>query len=150
MLLIRGNTRVADIYLTEFDRIFRHFYSRDAANSIAKHGGQTHFGLLEETDRWTNDYFDISKPQNHRREMFFADPAKTWQAAAQGDPDVFEGEGTRAARGANNNTAGKGKAKKKSGAKGRTAKSKKGVKKKRKASTKKVAAKKRAKKRTSH
>jgi hypothetical protein len=26
MLLIRGNTRVADIYMTEFDRLFRHFY----------------------------------------------------------------------------------------------------------------------------
>src|SRR5262249_11030768 len=25
MLLIRGDTRVADIYMTEFDRIFRHF-----------------------------------------------------------------------------------------------------------------------------
>jgi phosphatidylserine/phosphatidylglycerophosphate/cardiolipin synthase-like enzyme len=48
MLLIRGNTRVADIYVTEFDRIFRHFYSRDAANSIAEHGGQTNFGLLDE------------------------------------------------------------------------------------------------------
>jgi hypothetical protein len=35
MLLIRGNTRVADIYLTEFDRILRHFYFRDAANEIA-------------------------------------------------------------------------------------------------------------------
>ena len=29
MLLIRGDTRVADIYMTEFDRIFRHFYFRD-------------------------------------------------------------------------------------------------------------------------
>jgi hypothetical protein len=31
MLLIRGDTRVADIYLTEFDRLFRHFYAASGA-----------------------------------------------------------------------------------------------------------------------
>jgi hypothetical protein len=31
MILVRGDTRVADIYVTEYDRIFRHFYSRDIA-----------------------------------------------------------------------------------------------------------------------
>jgi len=40
MLLIRGNARVADIYLSEFDRIFRHFYFRDVANEIEARGGQ--------------------------------------------------------------------------------------------------------------
>src|SRR4051812_15118746 len=35
MLLVRGDTRVADIYMTEFDRIFRHFYFRDVANELA-------------------------------------------------------------------------------------------------------------------
>ncbi|WP_407121457.1 phospholipase D-like domain-containing protein [Bradyrhizobium sp. STM 3561] len=99
MLLIRGNTRVADIYLTEFDRIFRHFYSRDAANDIAKHGGQTKFGLLDDSDQWTNDYFDPSKAKSHRREMFFANPQKTWQAEAAKDPDVFAGEGVRGSKG---------------------------------------------------
>ncbi|WGR77891.1 hypothetical protein MTX25_09565 [Bradyrhizobium sp. ISRA432] len=92
-------TRVADIYLTEFDRIFRHFYSRDAANDIAKHGGQTKFGLLDDSDRWTNDYFDPSKAKSHRREMFFANPQKTWQAEAAKDPDVFAGEGVRGSKG---------------------------------------------------
>ncbi|SDG68267.1 Phosphatidylserine/phosphatidylglycerophosphate/cardiolipin synthase [Bradyrhizobium sp. Rc2d] len=99
MLLIRGNTRVADIYLTEFDRIFRHFYSRDAANNIAKHGGQTKFGLLDDTDGWTHDYFDKTNAKNHRREMFFADPSKSWQAAAAKDADVFVGEGVRGGMG---------------------------------------------------
>jgi phosphatidylserine/phosphatidylglycerophosphate/cardiolipin synthase-like enzyme len=105
MLLIRGNTRVADIYLTEFDRIFRHFYSRDAANSIAKHGGHTNFGLLEDTDQWTEDYFDKTKAKNHRRGMFFANPANTWVGAAKKDPDVFLGEGTRAPRRTKKNSA---------------------------------------------
>ena len=34
MILIRGSTRVADIYMTEFDRLFRHFYFRDVANDV--------------------------------------------------------------------------------------------------------------------
>jgi phosphatidylserine/phosphatidylglycerophosphate/cardiolipin synthase-like enzyme len=125
MLLIRGNTRVADIYLTEFDRIFRHFYSRDAANSIAKHGGQTNFGLLDDTDKWTNDYFDQSKAKNHRREVFFANPAKTWQITAQTDPDVFAGEGVRTAKGSKGKSAGKGAAKRKSAVKKSSTKPKK-------------------------
>ena len=32
MLLIRGDKRVADIYLTEFDRLYRQFLYRGAAN----------------------------------------------------------------------------------------------------------------------
>ncbi len=46
MLLIRGETRVADIYLTEFDRILRHFYSRDIINKIEKAGGDAKVGRL--------------------------------------------------------------------------------------------------------
>jgi hypothetical protein len=93
MLLIRGNTRVADIYLTEFDRIFRHFYSRDAANDITRHGRETHFGLLDESDKWTNDYFDPENAKNHRREMFFANADNAWSDKAPRDHDVFAGEG---------------------------------------------------------
>jgi hypothetical protein len=95
MLLIRGDTRVADIYLTEFDRIFRHFYSRDAANEIAREGRKTSFGLLDETDKWTNEYFDAKNAKNHRREIFFVNPALAWSARAPNDQDVFLGEGTR-------------------------------------------------------
>jgi phosphatidylserine/phosphatidylglycerophosphate/cardiolipin synthase-like enzyme len=131
MLLIRGNTRVADIYLTEFDRIFRHFYSRDAANNIAKRGGHTNFGLLEDTDVWTSDYFDKAKAKNHRREMFFDSPASIWVSAAQKDPDEFVGEGTRrskkkagAAKKSPKKKAAKNATKKKKVAKRKTAKKK--------------------------
>jgi len=96
MLLVRGNTRVADIYVTEFDRIFRHFYSRDAANAIAQQGRNTKFGLLDETGKWSDDYFDLNNVKSHRREMFFTDPAKVWSGKASQDPDVFVGEGERA------------------------------------------------------
>jgi phosphatidylserine/phosphatidylglycerophosphate/cardiolipin synthase-like enzyme len=95
MLLIRGDTRVADIYATEYDRIFRHFYSRDAANEIARKGHTTNFGLLDETDWWTKDYFDPNNAKNHRREMFFSKPALAWSTKAPNDPDMFVGEGTR-------------------------------------------------------
>ena len=95
MLLVRGDTRVADIYLTEFDRIFRHFYSRDAANEIAREGRKTNFGLLDETDKWTNEYFDARNAKSHRREIFFVSPALVWSTKAPNDQDVFAGEGTR-------------------------------------------------------
>ena len=34
MLVIRGDTRVADLYLTEFMRLFMHFYFRTIVNGI--------------------------------------------------------------------------------------------------------------------
>ena len=59
MLLIRGNTRVADIYMTEFDRVFRHFYFRDIANELAaaKTSDDAKAIFLDETDAWSDSYF---------------------------------------------------------------------------------------------
>ena len=58
MLLIRGNTRVADIYMTEFDRIFRHFYFRDIANELAAAKPRRCKIDLPRRDRsWTDTYF---------------------------------------------------------------------------------------------
>ena len=59
MLLIRGDTRVADIYMTEFDRIFRHFYFRDIANELdaAKTGDDAKATSSTRTDTWTDSYF---------------------------------------------------------------------------------------------
>jgi phosphatidylserine/phosphatidylglycerophosphate/cardiolipin synthase-like enzyme len=82
MLLIRGNTRVADIYLSEFDRIFRHFYFRDVANEIEARGGQAKGAFLEETSKWTDSYFAPGAFKTRRREMFFADPTKSWVSNA--------------------------------------------------------------------
>jgi PLD-like domain len=89
MILVRGDTRVADIYATEYDRIFRHFYSRDIANSIAEHGQVVNFALLDETDNWSNEYFKAGSPKRHRREMFFANPQMSWTAKAPDDPSPF-------------------------------------------------------------
>lgn len=85
MLLIRGNTRVADIYLTEFDRIFRHFYFRDVANTA---GGDAEKGkFLDETDGWTIPYFKPGNVKSRRRELFFADRGQSWTAKATADPN---------------------------------------------------------------
>ena len=84
MLLIRGNTRVADIYMTEFDRIFRHFYFRDIANELAasKKGDNDLAVYLDETDSWSENYFKPNTLKNNRRLMFFAPPGAGWAANA--------------------------------------------------------------------
>src|SRR5215470_13792292 len=84
MLLIRGNTRVADIYLTEFDRIFRHFYFRNIANELAaaKTSDDAKSIFLDETDEWSANYFKPGTLKNNRRVMFFEQPTSTWFANA--------------------------------------------------------------------
>ncbi len=92
MMLIRGDTRVADIYLTEFDRIFRHFYSRDVINRIERTGGSAKAGTLDPTDRWTRAYYARNNPKRHKREMFFADETAAWSARAPAAPNAFASE----------------------------------------------------------
>jgi phosphatidylserine/phosphatidylglycerophosphate/cardiolipin synthase-like enzyme len=88
MVLIRGDTRVADIYLTEFLRLHEHFYFRDAANSLAGKGKDMEGAFLEETKDWTADDFLPGTYLNSRREMFFRDAPSSWGERAQGrDPN---------------------------------------------------------------
>jgi phosphatidylserine/phosphatidylglycerophosphate/cardiolipin synthase-like enzyme len=82
MLLVRGDTRVADIYLTEFDRIFRHFFFRNIANQIEARGGAAEGAFLDETSKWTDSYFDPTRFKTRRKMMFFADPAVCWTEGA--------------------------------------------------------------------
>ena len=62
MLLIRGNKRVADIYFTEFNRLFNHYYFRSVveATSRARKAGvpPPKDGSLEltEDDSWLQKY----------------------------------------------------------------------------------------------
>jgi hypothetical protein len=71
--------RGADIYMTEFDRIFRHFYFRDIANELAK-GDEEAAIFLDETDGWTDSSFKSDSVQTNRRLMFFS-PLKTTGSA---------------------------------------------------------------------
>lgn len=76
MLLIRGETRVADIYMTEFDRIFRHFYFRNIANKLALEGKEnTEVIFLDPTDGWVAENFEPKRLKSKRRKLFFPDSA---------------------------------------------------------------------------
>ncbi|HKP11549.1 MAG TPA: phospholipase D-like domain-containing protein [Blastocatellia bacterium] len=99
MLLVRGDTRVADIYLTEFDRIFRHFYFRDVANEIEARGGAAKGAFLDETSAWTDSYFRPKAFKTLRRGMFFADSSKSWAANA-GKPKEKKADGAKKSDGA--------------------------------------------------
>lgn len=85
MVLIRGNTRVADIYVTEFDRLFRHFYFRDVANELAmkiREGEDPEKVYLDETFTWTDSYFFQGGFKSRRREMFFKLRRGNWTTNA--------------------------------------------------------------------
>ena len=141
MLLIRGDTRVADIYMTEFDRIFRHFYFRDIAGELAgKDDAKSIF--LDEEDDWTDSYFTAGHVKNNRRLMFFSPATTDWATNAGKDTPAKAKPAAAKAKTAKKKTAKKKVAKKK------TAK-KKAVKKKvakKKTAKKKVAKRKTAKK----
>ena len=56
MLIIRGNSRVADIYLGEFMRLYRHFAFRDWLTQHPN-ADEVEVGHLDETDQWWKRYF---------------------------------------------------------------------------------------------
>lgn len=99
MLLVRGDTRVADIYLTEFDRVFRHFYFRNIANELAgSKGDDPELAVfLDETDKWSENYFKPNTLKNNRRLMFFATNDSIWSANAASDEPAADSPKKRAA-----------------------------------------------------
>ena len=64
MLLVRGNTRVADIYFTEFNRLFNHYYFRAVHEAVSERAAADNAGVsdesaslfLRETDDWVQKY----------------------------------------------------------------------------------------------
>jgi phosphatidylserine/phosphatidylglycerophosphate/cardiolipin synthase-like enzyme len=150
MLLIRGNTRIADIYMSEFDRVFRHFYFRDIANELA--GADTSDDakaiFLDETDGWTDSYFTAGKVKNNRRLMFFDVPTTTWfaNAAAASTPPAAPVKPKKPVATSAKKAA--KKSKKKAVTKKAAKKAKKPAKKTKKTAAKKTPAKKTAKKKT--
>lgn len=73
MLVIRGNRRVADIYLGEFMRLFQHYSFRESVARFQKSGksGNWQPNYLAEDDSWQQDYF---KPGDQRclRRLYFS------------------------------------------------------------------------------
>jgi phosphatidylserine/phosphatidylglycerophosphate/cardiolipin synthase-like enzyme len=71
MLIIRGDTEVADVYLSEFARIFQHFYARWWASQLTQGGddAETH-SFLAETDGWQAPYAAAGNPKHLVRTLF--------------------------------------------------------------------------------
>jgi hypothetical protein len=58
MLVIRGDRRVADIYFTEFNRLWNHYYFRSVVEAIQGRGQKPQDAslFLQENDAWTAKY----------------------------------------------------------------------------------------------
>ncbi len=67
-LLIKGDKRVADIYLTEFDRLFVHFWPRYLRIINPQKDGFKR--LLDETGKWFEDYFKPDSYAGRRKQLF--------------------------------------------------------------------------------
>jgi phosphatidylserine/phosphatidylglycerophosphate/cardiolipin synthase-like enzyme len=93
MLVVQGDTTVADIYLGEFMRLWHHFFFRDIANRYARvnaahdqptvnggaNGGNGGNGngltagstpYLSETDAWADDYYGKNFRKTAERTLF--------------------------------------------------------------------------------
>ena len=66
MLIIRGDERVADIYLGEFMRLYRHFAFRDWLSSQPKNKKKMEVSHLDEKDKWWKGYFGNSFASRQR------------------------------------------------------------------------------------
>jgi phosphatidylserine/phosphatidylglycerophosphate/cardiolipin synthase-like enzyme len=71
MLVIRGDTRVADIYLTEFMRLFMHFYFRTIVNGIGPAESDPEAGFLKNDNSWLSPYYQKNNFKCKER-LYFA------------------------------------------------------------------------------
>lgn len=69
MLVIRGNTRVADIFLGEFMRNFNHFRQRNLVNEMSDEELARSFFLTPD-DSWTRPYYEDGSPEKAERLLF--------------------------------------------------------------------------------
>ncbi|HEX2536352.1 MAG TPA: phospholipase D-like domain-containing protein [Chitinophagaceae bacterium] len=70
MLIIRGNTHVADIYFTEFNRLFHHYYFRAVYKKLKEQRRTSSESIfLQPDDRWLKKYAP-GKLRYKRVEMF--------------------------------------------------------------------------------
>jgi phosphatidylserine/phosphatidylglycerophosphate/cardiolipin synthase-like enzyme len=59
MIIVLGDKRVADIYFTEFNRLFNHYYFRSVTEALSQNGQSPNTGeslFLAETDAWLKKY----------------------------------------------------------------------------------------------
>lgn len=67
-LIIKGDLRVADIYLTEYSRMFEHFWPRYLSTLPVRSFSKP----LDETFTWHKDYYNINKMGQKRKKVFNA------------------------------------------------------------------------------
>jgi phosphatidylserine/phosphatidylglycerophosphate/cardiolipin synthase-like enzyme len=69
MVIIRGDTRVADIFLGEFMRLFNHFRSRNTRNQWSDEEAVSAEQLVP-NDSWTADYYQDGTQEQNERLLF--------------------------------------------------------------------------------
>ena len=69
MLIIRGDTRVADVYLGEFMRLFNHFFARNLV-SRQRDPSSSHLTHLRSDDSWREVHYGDGPQQKER--LYFA------------------------------------------------------------------------------
>lgn len=67
-LVIKGDQRVADIYLTEYSRMFEHFWPRYLSTLPVRSFSKP----LDESYTWHRDYYDTNKMGQKRKKVFNA------------------------------------------------------------------------------
>jgi hypothetical protein len=70
MLIIRGDRDVADVYFTEYARIFQHFYARWWASQITGAHQAPDSGFLTEDASWQAPYFTDGNNKQRQRVLF--------------------------------------------------------------------------------
>jgi phosphatidylserine/phosphatidylglycerophosphate/cardiolipin synthase-like enzyme len=70
MLIIRGNKRVADIYLGEYMRLHRHFAFREWAAAHPEEALHPEHEFLDEADVWWKRFFEDTAER--RKRQFFS------------------------------------------------------------------------------
>jgi phosphatidylserine/phosphatidylglycerophosphate/cardiolipin synthase-like enzyme len=69
MLIVVGDTEVADVYFTEYTRIFEHFYARWWASQLGAAGADSHSFLIED-DSWQAPYWNPNSPKSRERDLY--------------------------------------------------------------------------------
>lgn len=70
MIVVRGDTRVADIYFGEFMRVFDHHYVRYINKKLREDKSNPNAGYLIMNNLWTKSHFDVDSYKRKRRLYF--------------------------------------------------------------------------------
>ncbi len=71
-LIIKGNKDLADIYLTEFVRVFNHYYVRQIAKKMAKETNNAinPLHLLTDSNGWVPPFYKLTSQKGKRKKFY--------------------------------------------------------------------------------